>query len=152
MEEAEQQVEQEIEEEVGQEVAEEVEQVGGEVEEDVNEDAAENVQAETEAEPKNAGDAGWTIALQAVQEEGVPALESASEMLREDRAFMLAAAACCPSAGGEALLRCASGKLRREFCADRDLVLKIVKESGARALEYVSSELRADLGFMLEVA
>jgi len=87
--------------------------------------------------------------LRLLEEIGATELEHASEELRGSRDFMLAAEACCPLQ--EVLRRC-TPELRSVLCGDHTFMLKAVKEAGAGMLESASSELRADLGFMMEVS
>merc|ERR1712154_198294 len=97
------------------------------------------------AEESKPGDA--EVALKAVAEEGATALGRASEELRGDREFMLAAAACCPLSQA---LPFFSEALSAELYRDRAFVLKAVQEIGAHVLKDASAELRNDLGFMME--
>jgi len=87
--------------------------------------------------------------LRLLEEIGATELERASEELRGNRDFMLAAEACCPL---QEVLRCCTSELRNVLCGDRVFILKAVKEAGAGMLENATSELRADLGFMMQVS
>merc|ERR1712066_651424 len=77
--------------------------------------------------------------LEAVQKEGAAALASASEELRGDREFLLAAAACCSL---EEALQHATEKLRTELYADFDFMLKAAHDVGSRMLKHAAPELR----------
>ena len=46
----------------------------------------------------------------------------------------------------------ASPELRATLSSDRDFLLGALKDVGSKLLQYASSELCADLGFMLEAA
>merc|ERR1712129_577438 len=87
--------------------------------------------------------------LKALGDCGVGALAHASNELRADRNFMLQVATKHPLLD---VLGHASAELRTQIASDRTFILNAVKENGAKALEYGSAVLRADLGFMLEVA
>mmetsp|Transcript_34511 Transcript_34511/g.75322 ORF Transcript_34511/g.75322 Transcript_34511/m.75322 type:complete len:492 (-) Transcript_34511:99-1574(-) len=84
--------------------------------------------------------------LEALREGGADVLESASTKLRENRVFMLRAAALCPP--GE-VFQYASDGLIKELYADRDWVLEAVGEVGAEVLEHASPELLNDKNFIL---
>jgi len=87
--------------------------------------------------------------LRLLEEIGATELERASEELRGNRDFMSAAEACCPV---QEVLRCCTSGLRNVLCGDRKFMLKAVKEAGAGMLENATSELRADLGFMMQIS
>merc|ERR1712194_78612 len=77
---------------------------------------------------------------------GSTVLAHASSELRGNRAFMLEAAGCRPP--GEAL-KFASKKLLRTLHADREFMLKAVKEVGLGELEKASADLKKDRKFIL---
>jgi len=87
--------------------------------------------------------------LRAVHEIGSSVLAHAPVELREDREFMLAAAACCPP---REALQYASDKLLKELCADHSFMLKAVQQVGPAVLAHAAVELRGDRAFMLAAA
>lgn len=93
--------------------------------------------------------ADHTFMLKAVHEIGSKMLKLASPELREDREFMLAAAACCPP---REALQYASDKLLKELCGDHNFMLKAVQQVGCTVLAHASMELRGNRAFMLEAA
>jgi hypothetical protein len=86
--------------------------------------------------------------LRLVKQDGPSVLAKTSLGLRENPDFLLAAAVA--GAGAEAFSY-ATDSLKKSVSADRDFLLRAVKDIGSSMLAYASKELCADLGFMLAV-
>lgn len=87
--------------------------------------------------------------LEAIQRDGSSALAAASEELRGDREFIMAAASCC---GLEEAVKHATEALRTEMFKDHDFMLKAAAEVGSKMLKHAAPELRGSREFMLQVA
>lgn len=86
-----------------------------------------------------------TFMLKAVKEGGASVLCHASKELRADRDFILQAV----STPMEALWY-ASQSLRKKLQADREFMLKFVREAGTSVLKTTSADLRGNREFILE--